>query len=152
MRRAQPRPVSFALEAVAERLAPATLLAEVQRCWAGAAGDAFARRTEPVSERDGVVVVACGSAVWAQELDLLSEHVVERLNEALFQWAPPGVRDVKRPRDRGHNQVGTGQWREVDEHDSITEVGSDVVPDGQRQLRLADAARPGQRQERDRLL
>ena len=31
----------------------------------------------------GVVTVACASAVWAQELDLLSERVVERLNEAL---------------------------------------------------------------------
>jgi predicted nucleic acid-binding Zn ribbon protein len=97
VRRAQPRPVSFALEAMAERLAPATLLAEVQRCWAGAAGDAFARRTEPVSERDGVVVVACGSAVWAQELDLLSEHVVERLNEALGRPAVRALRPQARP-------------------------------------------------------
>ena len=62
-------------------LAPATLLAEVQRAWPRRAGAAFAARAEPVAERDGVVTVACASAVWAQELDLLSERVVERLNE-----------------------------------------------------------------------
>ena len=58
----------------------ATLLAEVQRAWPSAAGDAFAAQAQPVAERGGVVTVACASAVWAQELDLISERVVERLN------------------------------------------------------------------------
>ena len=30
------------------------------------------REAEPVSERDGIVTVACRSAVWAQELDLMT--------------------------------------------------------------------------------
>jgi predicted nucleic acid-binding Zn ribbon protein len=38
---------------------------------------------EPVSERAGTVTFACRSAVWAQELDLLSAELLERLNEAL---------------------------------------------------------------------
>jgi predicted nucleic acid-binding Zn ribbon protein len=80
MRRRGPRPASFALQAVADELAPATLLAEVQRAWPAAAGAAFARAAEPVAERDGTVTVACESSVWAQELDLLAEPVLQRLN------------------------------------------------------------------------
>ena len=83
MRRTAPRPVSAALDRFTAELAPATLLAEVQRVWPAAAGDAFAAASEPVSERAGVVTVACESAVWAQELDLLSERVLERLNGQL---------------------------------------------------------------------
>ena len=93
MRRAAPRPVSFALDAFADSLAPPTVLAAVQRAWPEAAG-AFAEHSQPVSERDGVVVVACRAAVWAQELDLMSERVVERLNEVLGREA------VKRLRPR----------------------------------------------------
>jgi predicted nucleic acid-binding Zn ribbon protein len=83
MRRRAPRPVSLALDAVTARLAPATLLAQVQRAWVDAAGEAFAAASRPVAEREGVVTVACDSAVWAQELDLMSERVLARLNTAL---------------------------------------------------------------------
>jgi predicted nucleic acid-binding Zn ribbon protein len=92
-RRHGPRPVSFALEQLADQLEPPTPLAAVQRAWPRAAG-AFANVSEPVSERDGVVVIACDSAVWAQELDLMSEVVVAKLNEALGRPA------VKRLRSR----------------------------------------------------
>ena len=87
VRRRAPRPVGAALDGLTASLAPATLLAEVQRAWPAAAGEAFAQASEPVSERDGVVTVACTSAVWAQELDLLSERVLERLADEL---GPPG--------------------------------------------------------------
>jgi predicted nucleic acid-binding Zn ribbon protein len=100
MRRAAPRPVSAALDGLCDRLAPATLLAEVQRCWPRAAGDALARQALPVAERDGVITVACGSAVWAQELDLLSGPVVARLNEALGRPAVRGLRPQARPAPR----------------------------------------------------
>jgi predicted nucleic acid-binding Zn ribbon protein len=83
--------VSFALDALADTLAPPTLLAAVQRAWPDAAG-AFAGTAEPVSERDGVVTVACDSAVIAAELDLMSELVVTRLNEALGR---PAVKRLK---------------------------------------------------------
>jgi predicted nucleic acid-binding Zn ribbon protein len=46
-------------------------------------GPAVAAETEPVSEREGVVTVACRSAVWAHELDLLGADIVERLNARL---------------------------------------------------------------------
>ena len=92
MRRRGPRPLSTALERLTAQLAPATLLAEVQRAWEPAAGAAFAAQSEPVAERDGVITVACASAVWAQELDLLSERVVGRLNESLGR---PAVRALR---------------------------------------------------------
>jgi predicted nucleic acid-binding Zn ribbon protein len=94
MRRRGPRPVGLALDTLTDAIAPATLLAEVQRAWPRAAGEAFARAAEPVSERDGVVTVACDSAVWAQELDLMSERVIDALNEAIGR---PAVRRL-RPR------------------------------------------------------
>ena len=92
MRRRGPRPVGMALDDLTAAIAPATLLAAVQRAWPRAAGEAFARHAEPVAEREGVIVVACESAVWAQELDLLSERVVEGLNEALGR---PAVRRLR---------------------------------------------------------
>jgi predicted nucleic acid-binding Zn ribbon protein len=96
VRRRGPRPLSTALDRLTAQLAPATLLAEVQRAWEQAAGEAFAGQSEPVAERDGVVTVACASAVWAQELDLLSERVVERLNESLGRPAVRGLRPQAR--------------------------------------------------------
>jgi predicted nucleic acid-binding Zn ribbon protein len=98
MRRIGPRPVAVALDRVTAALAPATLLAEVQRAWPTAAGEAFAANAIPDGERDGVVRVACSSSVWAQELDLMSERVVEALNEALGR---PAVRRL-RPHAGGH--------------------------------------------------
>ena len=92
MRRGAPRPVGLALEELRERLAPATPLAAVQRAWERAAGDAVAAHGTPVAERAGVVTVACDSGVWAQELDLMSTEVVERLNEVLGR---PLVRSLR---------------------------------------------------------
>jgi predicted nucleic acid-binding Zn ribbon protein len=79
VRRPAPRPVAVALERITEGLAPATLLAEVQRAWPEAAGEAFAATCTPASERAGTVWIDCDSAVWAQELDLFSERVLDRL-------------------------------------------------------------------------
>jgi predicted nucleic acid-binding Zn ribbon protein len=97
VRRRGPRPLATALDRFTAELAPATLLADVQRAWPRAAGDAFAAQSTPVSERDGVVTVACSSSVWAQELELLSERVVERLNESLGRPAVRGLRPQARP-------------------------------------------------------
>ena len=92
MRRSGPRPVSFALEGFTSSLAPATLLAEVQRAWPEAAGRQFALHSEPVSERNGVVTVACSQSVWANELNLMSELVLTRLNAALGRPAVQRLR------------------------------------------------------------
>jgi predicted nucleic acid-binding Zn ribbon protein len=100
MRRRAPRPLASALDRLTAQLAPATLLAEIQRAWPEAAGAAFAGQSEPVAERDGVVTVACASAVWAQELDLLSERVVQRLNQRLGKPAVRSLRPQARPAPR----------------------------------------------------
>jgi predicted nucleic acid-binding Zn ribbon protein len=83
MRRREPRPVGRAITALADRLAPQTPLAEVQRVWAEAVGEVVAAQAEPTGERDGVLVVSCSSAVWAQELDLMAPDLVQRLNGLL---------------------------------------------------------------------
>ena len=100
MRRRSPRPLATALDRLTAQLAPATLLAEVQQAWPEAAGEAFAAQSEPVAERDGTVTVACASAVWAQELDLLSERVLERLNERLGRAAVVRLRPQARQAGR----------------------------------------------------
>ena len=96
MRRLAPRRLDSALAALTEQLAPATTLARVQARWPDAVGEAIAAEAEPVSERDGVVTVACRSAVWAQELDLMATDLVARLNELLGgAGGPPPVRGLR---------------------------------------------------------
>ena len=82
-RRPGPRPLRDALDAVVAGAAPATLLAEVQGVWADAVGAAVAAESAPVSERAGMVTIACSSGVWAQELELLSQDLLERVRAAL---------------------------------------------------------------------
>ncbi len=83
MKRHDPRPLSHAIAALADRLAPQTTLAEVQRVWPSAVGEVVAAQAEPTRERDGVLTVTCSSAVWAQELDLMGPELAQRINAAL---------------------------------------------------------------------
>jgi predicted nucleic acid-binding Zn ribbon protein len=83
MRRRDPRPLSQAVAALADRLAPQTTLAEVQRVWATVVGEAIAANAEPTRERDGVLTVTCASGVWAHELDLMGPELVGRVNTAI---------------------------------------------------------------------
>jgi hypothetical protein len=94
MRRSGPRPVVYALDALTAAVAPRTLLAEVQRAWPDAAPVPFATEAAPTraNEADGTVTVRCTSAVIAQELDLFSERVRGRLNEALGRDAVQALR------------------------------------------------------------
>ena len=92
MRRSGPRPLGHALDALTERLAPPTLLAEVQRAWPAAAGALFAEGAQPMRESEGTVTVTCREAVLANELQLMSELVRDRLNEALGRPAVKALR------------------------------------------------------------
>ncbi|MBB4661044.1 DciA family protein [Conexibacter arvalis] len=92
MRRRAPRPIGEAVEALQRSLAPATLLAEVQRAWPGAVGPLIAREAEPVFERGGTVTVACSSATWANELALMAPAMIEQLNGAIGR---PAVRKLR---------------------------------------------------------
>ncbi len=103
--RRAPRPLSTAVQALAARLAPATLLADVQRVWEQAAGAAIAAEAEPVSEREGALTLRCSSAVWMQEIDLMGPVLVARINAALGSDRVRAVRcvaaDRRRPPSRG---------------------------------------------------
>ena len=92
-----PRPLTGAFERVADQVMPPTLLAEVQRVWPAVAGPGLVEVAEPVAERDGIVTIACGSAVWAQELDLMGERVSASLNEALGRDAVKRLRAIATP-------------------------------------------------------
>jgi predicted nucleic acid-binding Zn ribbon protein len=92
VRRPAPRPLASAVEAFAATLAPATPLARVQRVWAQAVGETVAREAAPVAMRGATLTVACRSAVWAQELDLMSAQVLDALEGALGERIVDGLR------------------------------------------------------------
>jgi predicted nucleic acid-binding Zn ribbon protein len=83
VKRLAPRPLAAALEGVRREAAPATLIAAVQSAWPSVAGETLAAAAQPVSERGGVVTIACESGVWAQELELLGPDLREGLNASL---------------------------------------------------------------------
>jgi predicted nucleic acid-binding Zn ribbon protein len=75
-----------------DRAAPRTGLAAVQAAWEEALGERLAEVARPVSERAGTLTVECADGVWAQELDLMQEQLLERLREALGERAPEALR------------------------------------------------------------
>ena len=100
MSRRAPRPLASALAPLQRSLAPATLLAEVQRVWPAVAGEAIAREASPMSERGGVVTVACSASVWAQELDLMAPLLMEKINAAVASGEVRRLRCVTGSRER----------------------------------------------------
>ena len=90
--RRAPRRLSPALQDVRERVAPQTVLAAVQGAWRQVAGAPIAAQAEPVAERDGVVTIACRSASWAQELDLMQSELLRRLEAKLGSGRVRGLR------------------------------------------------------------
>jgi len=83
VRRPGPRPLSAALAQTLAAAEPQTTLAAVQRAWPGVVGERIAAEARPAAERGGTVTVECRSAVWAQELELMSEDLLGRLADAL---------------------------------------------------------------------
>jgi predicted nucleic acid-binding Zn ribbon protein len=83
MRRRAPRPLSVAVDGLTATIAPATALARVQSVWERTAGPAVAQAARPTAERSGVLTVTCTAAVWAQELSLMANELIGRLNAAL---------------------------------------------------------------------
>jgi len=83
MSRRAPRSISTAVSQLTAALAPATTLARVQEVWEAAAGPAIAAAAQPVAERGGVLTVACEAAVWAHELELMSDDLIARVNAEL---------------------------------------------------------------------
>jgi predicted nucleic acid-binding Zn ribbon protein len=83
MRKAAPRSLAIALDALGSELAPATTLARVQEVWADATGTAIGAAARPTGERDGVLTVLCEAAVWAHELTMMEADLVVRINASL---------------------------------------------------------------------
>ena len=83
MRRLAPKPLARLLAETLPQSAPPTLLARAQAAWPAAVGEVIAAESAPVSEREGTLTIGCSSAVWAQELELLSGELIGPLNDAL---------------------------------------------------------------------
>jgi len=91
-RRRAPRPAANAFQAALQRVAPKTPLAAVQAAWESAVGKQLAAVATPVSERDGTLTIECADTVWAQELDLMQETLLQRLREEVGEQAPQALR------------------------------------------------------------
>jgi predicted nucleic acid-binding Zn ribbon protein len=91
-RRRAPRPAAGAFKAALQRVAPQTPLAAIQAAWTHAVGEQLAAAATPVSERDGTLTIECADAVWAQELDLMQDALIERLKEQVGEQAPRSLR------------------------------------------------------------
>jgi predicted nucleic acid-binding Zn ribbon protein len=91
-RRRAPRPAAGAFQAALQQAAPQTPLAAVQAAWATAVGEQLAAVATPVSERAGTLTIECADAVWAQELDLMQEVLLQRLRDAIGDRAPQALR------------------------------------------------------------
>jgi predicted nucleic acid-binding Zn ribbon protein len=90
-----PRRIGAAVARVRAQAMPRNLLAAVQEAWPGVAGARIAAEAEPIAEREGTITIACRAATWAEELDLLHDDLLERLNGALAvgDRAEPGTGD-----------------------------------------------------------
>lgn len=91
-RRRAPRQASEAIRAARERAAPATGLASAQAAWRDAVGEQVAAVAAPVSERAGTLTIECVDGVWAQELDLMQNQLLERLRAELGERSPQALR------------------------------------------------------------
>jgi predicted nucleic acid-binding Zn ribbon protein len=91
-RRPAPRPAAGAFRTALDRAAPQTGLAAAQSVWAEAVGERVAAAAEPVSERNGELVVACADAIWAEELDLMQGSLLDALRARLGEVAPRTMR------------------------------------------------------------
>jgi predicted nucleic acid-binding Zn ribbon protein len=91
-RRRAPRQASAAIQAARDRAAPRTGLAAVQAAWRELVGEQLAAAATPVSERAGTLTIECADSVWAQELDLMQDQLLERLRGSLGEQAPSALR------------------------------------------------------------
>ncbi len=92
MGRRRPRPISEALGQVQGSLTPPSTLAAIQADWTDLVGGPVAAVTRPASERAGTLSIHCSDAVWAEELSMMKEGLLERLRERLGPRAPTDLR------------------------------------------------------------
>ncbi len=83
MKRGKPQAIADTIREIKREAQPATLLAAVQATWRAAVGAQIAEQAWPVRERDATVTIECRAATWAQELDLLQDDLLARVNSEL---------------------------------------------------------------------
>ena len=59
--------------------------------WSEVVGDSLREHTQPLRVRDGKMIVAVRDSVWKQEISLLHEELIQRLNEKIGR---PLINDV----------------------------------------------------------
>jgi predicted nucleic acid-binding Zn ribbon protein len=91
-RRAAPRPLALAMDALAQRVEPATPLARIQRAWPAAVGPHVAPHATPLRERGGVLTVYCAESGWANDVALSALQYVAAINRELGDET---VREIK---------------------------------------------------------
>lgn len=77
-------------------VAPQTTLAKVQQAWPVAVGETVAKWASPVSERAGVVTLACIDSMVAHELEMMKPELLEKLANLLPGGAPIELKFVIR--------------------------------------------------------
>lgn len=92
MRRRSPKLIADSVTSLVGTVAPLTVLARVQVIWKAAVGEAIAREAEPVFERAGILSIACRSSVWANEIELLSNQLITKINEELKSQSVSSLR------------------------------------------------------------
>ena len=78
-----PRRLGDTFAGALREVAPQTLLADLQSVWLAVAGETIAAHAEPVREREGAVTIACSGGAWAQELELMGDALLARINAEL---------------------------------------------------------------------
>jgi predicted nucleic acid-binding Zn ribbon protein len=91
-RRRFPRPAAAAMRGALAQATPKTPLAALQAGWPEAVGARVAAVARPASERAGEVTVVCADSVWAEELDLMQDQLLEQLRGQLGERAPASLR------------------------------------------------------------
>lgn len=94
MKRRAPEPFADVLRDAVEEAAPDTLLARVQAAWPEIAGAAIAAECAPARESNGTITVECSAAVWAQEVTLMEQDLLGRLNPRLGDFRLRALRFV----------------------------------------------------------
>ncbi len=103
------QPVGGMIQQILRRLGLDQKLAEYRavEAWAEVVGPAVAAQASATSIRDGVLFVDVTSNVWMQELGLLRESIIERMNARL---GAPLVRKVVLSIERGPQHGGAAAW------------------------------------------
>lgn len=109
MRRRGMEQLGFTLERTLKRLGIARGVRERMALvvWGEVVGPAAARNTRPVLVRGGQLLVQASSSTWAQELSLMRNHLVARLNARLGEEVVRDIRFAVDPALRADPKPGT---------------------------------------------